>query len=319
MKKLLFSLSVIFVGFMIFLAPGFAQDLPTFTVNSHIQDYGWRTDNSDSNHHILFGTFGEAKRIEAFELAINYPDLGIAYDAHVQDIGWQGTRNGPTTSGTVGMAKQIEGMYFVLIGPNADQFDLYYRTHVQNYGWLDWAKNGQLAGTTNHFYRCEAVEMIIVPKGSPGPGSTATPMIEANSRVEAQHINLVNNFRKSHGLGYVSGNAALKKVCDARLLELPVKVSHTRPDGRIYETIVKDVFPNYPTPGGGIIESFIFGRTSYANPGPAFDCYSAYPHMMDLMLDPAIRYMSWSGRVSGSMGYSLELFSGLDTIDFDKY
>lgn len=318
MKKriILFALFLLCVGFG--STSVLAADLPQITGTAHVQDQGWSDYQSDGNH-IVIGTVGQARRIEAFTLNTNYPGLGLTYDAHVENIGWQSPVNTNEMAGTTGQALRVEAIHLNLTGENASNFTVYYRAHVENYGWLDWAQNGRAAGTSNHAYRCEAFEILIVPAGTAAPGSTTTPAVEATSRAEATHMILVNMLRKNHGLNLLSGSYALKAVADYRLREIPINATHTRPNGLSYETAVKDVFPNYPTPGGGIIESFIYGRLEIALPANSFSIYSAYPHMINIMLDPGARYMSWSGMTHGTSGYAIELFSGLDDIDFANY
>ena len=34
-----------------------------------------------------------------------------------------------------------------------------YRVHVQSYGWQSWVQNGQIAGTTGHGKRLEAIQI----------------------------------------------------------------------------------------------------------------------------------------------------------------
>jgi uncharacterized protein YjdB len=38
--------------------------------------------------------------------------------------------------------------------------------HAQNFGWLGWAKNGEPAGTAGYGCRLEAIQVIVVSKGS---------------------------------------------------------------------------------------------------------------------------------------------------------
>jgi len=46
---------------------------------------------------------------------------------------------------------------------------VYYRVHVQGFGWMAWAKNGQIAGTTGMGRRSEAIQIVILRKGSSAP------------------------------------------------------------------------------------------------------------------------------------------------------
>ncbi|MBQ7991669.1 MAG: hypothetical protein IJ252_01440, partial [Solobacterium sp.] len=44
------------------------------------------------------------------------------------------------------------------------------------YGWLGWAKNGESAGSGEGL-RLEAIEIRLVEKGGPAPGTTENPYI----------------------------------------------------------------------------------------------------------------------------------------------
>ena len=54
-----------------------------------------------------------------------------------------------------------------LTGNQKNNYDIYYRVHVQDLGWLGWAKNGEPAGTMNYALKIEAIQILIVPKGTP--------------------------------------------------------------------------------------------------------------------------------------------------------
>ncbi len=139
----------------------------------------------------------------------------------------------------------------------------------------------------------------------------------ATSRLEARHMFKVNSYRHGHNMNYVTGDANLKRVADARIQELPVKFSHIRPNGKTYETIVKDVFPNFKGVGGAIIENINIARTPLmTNPEYAFDYLSSNVHQLDIVLTPGAKYMAWASTTTGRLGYSVEIFCGLDRVDF---
>jgi uncharacterized protein YjdB len=72
----------------------------------------------------------------------------------------------------------LEAIQIQLTGEMANHYDVYYRVHAQSYGWLGWAKNGESAGTAGLSKRLEGIEIVLVPKGSAAPGSTANHFIE---------------------------------------------------------------------------------------------------------------------------------------------
>lgn len=55
----------------------------------------------------------------------------------------------------------------------------YDHTHVQNFGWSGWASEGASCGSAGYSYRLEGIEIIIVPAGTPAPGSTANSFWQA--------------------------------------------------------------------------------------------------------------------------------------------
>ncbi len=314
MKK--FCLFLI-IALGLFTTTAFAQD-PVLSGRGHISDIGW-TDYGEGTNHLMLGTTGQSRRIEACSIKVDYPDLGLTYQPHVQDIGWMDPVASPGEAGTTGQAKKIEAMVFTLTGANAPNFELYVRAHVENYGWLDWATSGQQTGTAQHNYRCEAFEIAIYPKGHGAPGDTRTPFINASTRDESRLVQKVNELRQQHGLKYISGNPTLKAVGDVRVEEFPVTMSHTRPNGTSYETAVKSRFPNYPYPAAGFDEIAFEGRLDFLDPVEAFNCVMKYPTEADKYLNPDIRWISFSSVQKGTLCYFVQLLSGLDTIDFDQY
>ena len=64
----------------------------------------------------------------------------------------------------------------------AKHYDVYYRVHVQGAGWMAWAKNGASAGTEGQSRRAEAVQVVILKKGSKAPGKTYNDVTQAYAR-----------------------------------------------------------------------------------------------------------------------------------------
>jgi len=163
-------------------APGatanpFYQRLPHSVVyRTHVQDVGWQ--NWCSNG-VMGGTTGQSKRLEGIEIVLHLPyglSGDVQYRTHIQDYGWENSwKTRGDMSGTHGQSKRLEALELSLSGQIAANYDIYYRVHAQEFGWLGWAKNGQRAGTEGFSYRLEGIEIVLVPKGSPAPGSTANP------------------------------------------------------------------------------------------------------------------------------------------------
>ncbi len=140
--------------------------------HTHVQSYGWMGWMSNG---ATSGTVGKSKRIEAIELLLNgAPYSGtLMYRTHVQRYGWMGWKTDGETSGTEGEGKRVEAIQIRLTGTMAQHYDVYYRVHVQKFGWSGWAKNGTAAGSAGYSYRVEGIQVVLRPKGSTAPGSTA--------------------------------------------------------------------------------------------------------------------------------------------------
>lgn len=145
---------------------------------THVQSYGWQgyvTDGATS------GTTGQSKRLEGIQIRFaDQPLPGyIQYRTHIQGIGWEnGWRGTDMVSGTTGQSRRLEAIQIRLYDdPRSEykitsEYDIWYRTHVQKYGWSGWAKNGTSCGSEGISYRLESIQIKLLPKGSPAPGST---------------------------------------------------------------------------------------------------------------------------------------------------
>ena len=145
----------------------------TVSYSSHTQAVGWEPTVTDGLNSCVTG---RSLRLEGVRISVNEPlGIGIEYRAHVEKIGWQNwVRNGQL-AGSTGCALRLEGLQIRLIGANAGMYDVYYQTYVQGIGWTGWAKNGEKCGSEGLALRVESIKVIILPKGSPPPGSTIKP------------------------------------------------------------------------------------------------------------------------------------------------
>lgn len=133
---------------------------------AHIQDVGWQPNVSDG---MIAGTIHQSKRMEAYIIHdTGVPGLGVHAFAYQQDTGWTAGNTLGQIVGSVGEAKRIEAIKIGLIGaPDiVNQYDLFYRLHVENYGFLNWSKNGEINGTVGGGLRAEAMQIILVKKGT---------------------------------------------------------------------------------------------------------------------------------------------------------
>ncbi len=153
-------------------------DPPSVGYQTHVQKIGWQ---SMVYNGALAGTSGQALRMESMKIQLGKHSYsgGIQYRSHIQTYGWEDTwnSNGALT-GTTGEAKRLEAIQIQLTGDMAKHYDVYYSVHAQTYGWLGWAKNGESAGSAGYAKRLEAIKIVVVPKGSSAPGSTANAFIQ---------------------------------------------------------------------------------------------------------------------------------------------
>ncbi|MBN1775373.1 MAG: hypothetical protein JW817_02790, partial [Clostridiales bacterium] len=118
------------------------------------------------------------------------------------------------------------------------KYDVYYRVHAQNVGWMGWAKNGESSGTAGHSYRLEGIEIKLVKKGDPAPGSTAWSFVDkyepantVNYKTHVQDIGWQDYVRN----GAISGTSGQSK----RLEGIQIKLNNIE-GGIEYRTHVQD-------------------------------------------------------------------------------
>ena len=176
--------------------------VPNVLYKSYVENQGWQDYVQNGQ---LSGTEGKALKIE--ELQINLEDINIrgniSYRSHVQDFGWQNWTENGSIIGKRG--KRLEAIEIKLNGLLSDIFDVYYRVHIQDYGWLGWAKNGQSSGSEGLSKRIEAIEVVVVHKGSSAPGSTDRPFVNNRKKVV---VDPGHNYGGDEGaVGYINGVA----------------------------------------------------------------------------------------------------------------
>ncbi len=158
-----------------------ADSLGSLHYSGHQQTYG---DIGPAYAGDYLGVTGESKRLEALSLSLDQGILpgSIKYRAHVQTYGWQDWVWDGELAGTTGEAKRLEAIQISLEGDITKYYDVYYRVHAQTFGWLGWAKNGQEAGTEGLGKRLESLQVVLVPRGSSAPGSTANAFVNRANR-----------------------------------------------------------------------------------------------------------------------------------------
>ena len=149
-----------------------ANEGTSTTVNyrAHRESLGWGSKWSKDGS--VAGQQGKSKQIDSLEMNLtgNQYKGGIEYRSKVQKTGLEKnwSSNG-MTSGTPG--KKIDSVAIRLTGEVADHYDVYYRVCVQSVGWLGWAKNGAETGVSDLSYKLEAIQVVLVDKGSAAPGN----------------------------------------------------------------------------------------------------------------------------------------------------
>jgi uncharacterized protein YjdB len=189
------NLSVVSTPTGVSAIDGYTRGDIAYNATIHIQDLANRNFTNQSS---VLGTVGSSKRLEALTLLLPSSVSGtVEYFTHVENIGNQlggGTTNpalgtwrrnaiiggaAPTLAtniaGTQGRSLRLEAVGVRLTGALATQYDVYFRTHVQNIGWTGWTKNTSangtaVSGSAGYSYRMEAMQIVIVKKGTVAPG-----------------------------------------------------------------------------------------------------------------------------------------------------
>ena len=205
---------------------------------THVQDIGWQDYVMNG---ATSGTSGQSKRLEAIKINLKGISGGIEYKTHVQDIGWQDWVPNDALSGTSGQAKRLEAIKIRLTGEASNLYDVYYRVHAQNVGWMDWAKNGESSGTAGFSYRLEAIEIVLVKKGDPAPGSTATPFIGSSEPEPVGDTVTYRTHVQDYGwMNYVMNGATSGTSGESKRMEaIQIKLQNLS-GGIEYRTHVQD-------------------------------------------------------------------------------
>lgn len=151
---------------------------------AHRDSEGWGSKWAKNGD--VTGAAGKGKQIDSIELNVtgNQYKGGISYRSNIQNKGWEDkwSSNGET-SGAKGL--RTEAVAIKLTGDIANHYDVYYRAYSPIYGWLGWAKNGEISGTTDLSSRLEAIQIVLVAKGSDAPGNVK----DIKSDVDVAEVN----------------------------------------------------------------------------------------------------------------------------------
>ena len=164
-----------------------ADEPPSIQYSAHVSGIGWMSQVTDGG---IAGTVGRGLPLEALNAGISWYGHGggIEFRSHVSGYGWRAWAEG--LAGTTGQARQLEALQVRLTGEVAESYDVWYRVHVAGAGWLGWASDGVAAGTTGKGLAVQAVEMMLLPKGSEAPGDTANSYVGGEERVSGSAVSL---------------------------------------------------------------------------------------------------------------------------------
>ena len=133
--------------------------------------YGTGWENVTQNKSVIEKKDGN---VTAFKATLESKHIAgsIEYSVHLQNDGWTEMYPADTILGNLDESKRIESIQIRLSGELTKYYSIYYRAKVENFGWLGWAKNGEISGTTKIGYRLEGLEIRVLPKTAPAPGSS---------------------------------------------------------------------------------------------------------------------------------------------------
>lgn len=138
-------------------------------LRSHLMGWGWQRYVSEGE---ICGDEGRGRGIDAIEISLlNQPYEGeIVFRSYLENAGWEEDWNtSGEISGSVDENRRLEAIELRLVGEMAKHYELHYRTYIEKIGWLGWAKNAMPAGSEGYSYKMEALQVELVPKGTPVP------------------------------------------------------------------------------------------------------------------------------------------------------
>lgn len=138
---------------------------------AHVQKKGWLDWVKDGD---LCGTSGESLRLEALQVRLTKEmaeHYDVYYRAHVQNFGWLDWAKNGEFAGSTGYSYRIEALEIKLVEKGGEspgktdvpfkkaQSKIEYSTHVQGIGWQRFVNDGEMAGTSQHSKRLEAIKI----------------------------------------------------------------------------------------------------------------------------------------------------------------
>lgn len=143
---------------------------PDVAVRAYVKSVGWKQTVKSGE---TAGTKSKKglRKVKASLSGLGNLSGSIHYRTYTIKSGWSKTAKNGKASGSA--KRNITAVKFWLTGAVAKKYNVYYRLYFKGYGWLGWAKNKQVAGTGKDFAYASALQVKLVPKGSPAPGKTS--------------------------------------------------------------------------------------------------------------------------------------------------
>lgn len=109
--------------------------------------------------------------ITAFSMDLNNFDGigGVSYRGYTNTGGFLWWYHDGIPTGVAGEGSYIQALQIQLSGDAEKQYDVYYRATSSKSGQMNYAVNGELAGTVDIGEHLTGIEVVLVPKGEPGP------------------------------------------------------------------------------------------------------------------------------------------------------
>ena len=190
--------------------------------STYTSTFGWGGAASQNGEQS--GTVGMSVPIESIKIQSGIEGVGVEYSTHIPNVGWQSYVADGEESKVNDSPKRIEAIKIRLTGPNADNYDVYYRMHCADYGWLGWAKNDEKAGTQGYSCQIEALQIVVVEKGSKAPGSIENAFkLKPADIVYASFIN-GNGWQNEVKNGALSGTTGVAKALGGIKINLSNKI-----------------------------------------------------------------------------------------------
>lgn len=155
------------------------------------QDGSGQAEVNTSLHVSVDYQFNSGGDITAFSMNLNnYPGIGgVSYRAYTNTGGflWWFHDGGQTS--VPGEGSYVEAIQVMLTGDAERDYDVYYSAISSKQGKMGYAMNGQIAGTLDVGEYLTGIDVVLVPKGQPGPVSAGMRLINEYTG----RINIVEN------------------------------------------------------------------------------------------------------------------------------